>query len=91
MPTVSVTFSVVWIVFTPCSDLNAMQSRVPPDLITDSDVKRFLTCLHLAVTCVFPYLDNLPGYKSHFNTNCKWNVCLFLNITYMGLISKILS
>ncbi len=27
--------------------------------------------LHLALTCVFPYLDNLSGYRSHFNTRCE--------------------
>lgn len=28
--------------------------------------------LHLALTCVFPYPDNLSGHRSHFNTRCKW-------------------
>ncbi len=29
---------------------------------------------HLALTCVFSYLDNLSGYRICFNTRCKWGV-----------------
>ncbi len=31
-----------------------------------------IMCSHLVLKCVFSYLNNLSGYRPHFNTRCKW-------------------
>ncbi len=58
-------------IWTPCEPgcLQVWSSRSDHILIT--------TCLHLELTCVFCYLDNLSAHRSHFNTRCKWGVSPF--------------
>ncbi len=68
--------------------LRKMQTQCEPDYLQmwsgRSDHSLTLMHLHLALTCVFPYLDNLSGYRLHFNVRCKW-VVIFRNLPNTGL------
>ncbi len=57
--------------------LHMIRTQFEPDYLqTWSDHSLIITCLHLALTSGFPYLDNLYGYRSHSNNRCKWNADL---------------
>ncbi len=62
---------------TDCADTK-IYTQCRPDYLQmrsgRSDHILMRMCLHLALMCVFPYIGNLSGYRSHFNTRCKWGV-----------------
>ncbi len=56
--------------------LHKIRTQCEPDYLQmwseRSDHNPISTHLHPA--CVFPHLDNLCGYRSHFNARCLWGV-----------------
>lgn len=47
------------------------------------NVDPITTHLHIALTCVSPYPDNLSGYRSHFNGRCKWVLSHRIELSYL--------